>query len=100
MRAHFWVAGLGILLLIVPLAIGGIIQGFQLQDPNIEFTEVSRHTLMFLRVSTLGDLLIAIGHFIFVINVVGVVSRFCRARAVAAFEVATADLFKPVEARP
>jgi cytochrome c oxidase cbb3-type subunit 1 len=99
-RAHLWLAILGILLVIVPLAIGGIIQGFKLQDPNIPFIEVSKNMLPFLRASTMGDLLLAAGHVVFFINVAGLVSRFSSARAAAAYAVATADLFKTAEAKP
>src|SRR5439155_8508173 len=71
-RAHLWVATLGILLIVVPLSIGGIVQGLNLQDAHIPFVEVSRGTLPFLRASTMGDLLIAAGHVIFFVNVAGV----------------------------
>ncbi len=75
-------------------------QGFKLQDPRVTFVEVSRGTLPFLRASTMGDLLIAAGHVIFFVNIVGVVSRFSRVRAAAAYAVATADLFKTAEVKP
>ena len=99
-RAHLWLATLGSIFLILPLGIGGLIQGFKLQNPGIPFIDISRTTLPFLRASTVGDLLIAAGHVVFFINVAGVVSRFSRTRAVAAYEVATADLFKSAEAKP
>src|SRR5882672_1785891 len=99
-RAHLWVATLGILFIIAPLAIGGIVQGFKLQDARVAFVEVSKATLPFLRASTLGDLLLAAGHVIFFVNVVGVVSRFSRSRAAAAYVVATTDLFKTAEVKP
>jgi cytochrome c oxidase cbb3-type subunit 1 len=100
LRAHLWLAGVGVLFLVLALAIGGLVQGFQLQDANVPFTNVSKGTLMFLRASTIGDLLIALGNVMFLVNVAGVVTRFCRTRAVAAYDVATADLFKPAEAKP
>jgi len=99
-RAHFWVAALGIGLLVVPLAIGGIIQGFQLMNPTIAPLAVTANTLHFLRVSTLGDLLILAGHVIFLVNLAGWASGFYRARATAAYAVLTTDLFNPAEARP
>ena len=83
-----------------PLAAGGIIQGLNVQDARVPFLQVSRGTLLFLRASTLGDLLIAAGHIIFFVNVAEVVSKFSRTRATAAYGIATADLFKTVEVKP
>jgi cytochrome c oxidase cbb3-type subunit 1 len=99
-RAHLWVAGLGILLIILPLALGGVLQGLKLKNPDVAFTEISKVGLHFLRVSTLGDLMIALGHVFLLINVVGLVNRFLRPRAVAGYEAATADLFQTAEAKP
>ena len=93
-RSHFWLALLGILLTVVPLAIGGIVQGLELQNATIPFTEVVKATLPFLRVSTLGDVLIALGHICFLANLAGLVARFSRARATAAYAAATAEMLK------
>jgi cytochrome c oxidase cbb3-type subunit 1 len=98
-RAHFWTAAAGILLLVAPLAAGGIVQGLKLQHPNIPFTDIARGTLPFLRVSTTGDLLIALGHLMFLGNLAGLVLRFYRARAVSAWAAATAEI-ETAEARP
>jgi cytochrome c oxidase cbb3-type subunit I len=97
-RAHFWTAAAGVLLLVVPLAAGGIVQGLKLQQPTIPFTDIAHGTLPFLRASTMGDLLIALGHLMFLANLTGLVIRFYRARAVSAWASATAEI-KPVEAR-
>ena len=98
-RAHFWTAAVGGLLIVVPLAAGGIVQGFRLQHANIPFNDIAQGTLPFLRASTTGDLLIALGHLMFLGNLAGLVIRFYRARAVSAWAAATADI-KPAEARP
>jgi cytochrome c oxidase cbb3-type subunit 1 len=100
MRAHWWLAVLGVLFLILPLGIGGLLQGFRLQNSSIAFLDISKGTLPFLRASTLGDVLLAAGHVIFLINVLGAVSRFSKSRAKAAYAVATADLFNPAEVKP
>ncbi len=94
-RVHLWVAAAGVVLLIVPLAAGGLVQGFKLQDPAVDFLQVSRSTLPFLRASTMGDVLIAAGHVAFAVNVIGVVRRFSRARMAAAYATATESLFNP-----
>jgi len=98
-RAHFWTAAAGVLLSVVPLAAGGIGQGLKLQHPAIPFADIARGTLPFLRASTMGDLLLALGHLLFLVNLGGLVLRFYRARAVSAWASATAEI-QPAEARP
>jgi cytochrome c oxidase cbb3-type subunit 1 len=97
--AHFWLALLGLLLSVVPLALGGIVEAHRLHNPSIAFMEVMKSTLPFLRVSTMGDLLIALGHLIFLVNLAGLAIRFYRPRAVSAYAAATADL-TAAEAKP
>jgi len=99
-RVHLWLAGIGILLVILPLALGGLVQGLKIRNPDIAFTEVSKVSLNFLRATTLGDLMVAAGHVVFLANVVGLVNRFLRPRALAGYEAATADLFQTAEAKP
>jgi cytochrome c oxidase cbb3-type subunit 1 len=98
-RAHFWTAAAGVLLFVVPLAVGGIVQGLRLQHADIAFTDIAKGTLPFLRVSTMGDLLMALGHLMFLTNLAGLVLQFYRARAVSAWKEATAEI-QPAEARP
>jgi cytochrome c oxidase cbb3-type subunit 1 len=99
LHAHLWLAFAGILLCFAPLAVGGVIQGLELQDPGIPFVNIMKTSLTFLRVSTIGDLLLLLAHLVFAGNVIGLTVRFYRARAAAAYAVATADLFKPAEAK-
>jgi cytochrome c oxidase cbb3-type subunit I len=98
-RAHFWTAAVGVLLFVVPLAVGGIAQGLKLQHADIPFTDIARGTLHFLRVSTIGDLLLGLGHLMFLANLGGLVFRFYRGRAVSAWAEATAEI-ATAEARP
>ena len=91
-RAHFWLALSGVLLTVVPLAMGGIGEARRLHDPSIPFMAVVKSTLPFLRVSTVGDLLLALGHLLFLVNVAGLAVRFYRPMAAAALAAATADL--------
>ena len=97
-RLHLWVAAAGLVLIILPLAVGGLVQGLNLQDPAVDFLKISRTTLTFLRASTMGDVLLAAGHLLFAVNVIGVVRSFSRARVTAAYATATASLFKPAGA--
>ena len=98
-RAHFWLALLGLLLSVVPLAIGGIVEELRLETSGISFMQVVKTTMPFLRASTIGDLLLALGHVVFVVNLVGMVVRFYRPRAVSAYVAATMDLYA-VKAKP
>ena len=93
-RAHLWVAGLGVLLVVVPLGIAGVSETFQLQNPKLDFLSIAKSTLGFLRVSTMGDFLLVLGHLLFLVNLAGLVTRFYRARAVAAYAAATADAYR------
>ncbi len=98
-RFHFWLATSGIVLVFVPLVVAGILEGLQLQNANISFDSIIKGTLPFLRVSTVGDLLIAAGNVVFLANAVRLALQLYRARAASAYEAATADLFKAQEAK-
>jgi cytochrome c oxidase cbb3-type subunit I len=91
-RVHFFTAAAGVLLFVLPLAIGGIVQGLKLQHADIPFSDIAKGTLPYLRVSTVGDLLIAIGHVLFLANVGGLVFQLYQARAVSAWAEATAEI--------
>jgi len=75
-RAHFWLSLIGIALLVVPLAIGGVVQGMKLEDPDIAFAESTRAMLPFLRVSTTGLLLMLLGNLLFFANIMGLTLRW------------------------
>jgi cytochrome c oxidase cbb3-type subunit 1 len=98
-RVHFWTAAAGVLLFVVPLAVGGIVQGLRLQHANLAFTEIAGGTLPFLRASTVGDLLMGLGHLMFLANVAGLAFQFYRARAVSSWAAATVEI-KTAEVRP
>jgi cytochrome c oxidase cbb3-type subunit 1 len=95
--AHFWMAAAGTLLLAAPLAVGGVIQGLKLQQPQIPFADITKATLHFLRVSTVGDLLLVVGHLFFLLNLLGLAARFCRPRLTAAWVNATTTEALPAE---
>jgi cytochrome c oxidase cbb3-type subunit I len=98
-RAHFWTAAAGVLLFVVPLAVGGIAQGLKLQNADIAFADIAKGALPFLRASTIGDLLMALGHVMFLLNLGGLVFQFYRGRALSTWAEATAEI-KMGEARP
>ncbi len=91
-NAHFWLATVGIVLIVLPLAIGGIVQGSMLNNPANPFLNITKASLMFVRLSTLGDLLILAAHVVFFLNLRGLVRQFYVARAAAAYAAATAEI--------
>jgi cytochrome c oxidase cbb3-type subunit 1 len=78
-KAHFWLAALGILFYALPLLLGGIQQGFAMNVGTRDFPEVMRLTFMPIRMSTIGDLAMALGHFVLLLNVLGLLVRLTRA---------------------
>jgi cytochrome c oxidase cbb3-type subunit 1 len=71
-RVHFWISMPGVLLLVVvPLAIGGMPQGLKWANPSVAVVDVSAATLPFLRVSTTGLLLLLLGNLLFALNIFG-----------------------------
>jgi cytochrome c oxidase cbb3-type subunit I len=97
-RLHYWVAAIGILLIVLPLAIGGLIQGVKLNS-NVDFLKLSKGTLMFLRLSTMGDLLLLAGHGFFFVNLTVLAARMYRAQVRAAYTAVTAEI-KPAGVQP
>lgn len=75
-RAHFWLSLVGVVLLVVPLAIGGVLQGLKLQNPDIAFADTTKAMLPFLRVSTLGLTAMLLGNLLFFINIMGLTLRW------------------------
>jgi cytochrome c oxidase cbb3-type subunit 1 len=98
-RVHLWLALVGCVLVALPLAVGGLVQVSQLQDANVEFPRIVRTSAHFLRVSTIGDLCLLVGHGLFLLNVAGLARRVCQGRVARVLEAATADLFKPAGGR-
>jgi cbb3-type cytochrome oxidase subunit 1 len=98
-RRHFWLAAIGIVLVALPLAIGGLVQGFNWHNPKMSNVDVAKNALNFLRVSTIGELLILLGNLMLLGNLIGLSVRYYRTHFVPAYKEATAEL-KPAEAKP
>ena len=90
-RAHFWLGAIGILLLALPLMAGGILQGIQLNS-GVDFMVLTKTSLHFLRVDTLGELLILAGNALLIINLVVLSVRYYRTHIVPVYAAATAEL--------
>jgi cytochrome c oxidase cbb3-type subunit 1 len=98
-RAHFWLAAIGIVLLALPLALGGVREGMHWNDPTISSVYVAKAMLPFLRASTLGELLILAGHLLLLLNLFRLSACYARTHFLPVVKDATAVL-KPAEARP
>lgn len=67
-RLQFWLSMIGVALFVIPLAIGGAVQGMKLAS-GIAFLDVTRATLLWFRISTTGLLLIVLGNLLFALNI-------------------------------
>jgi cytochrome c oxidase cbb3-type subunit I len=94
-RVHAWCAVIGISLYVLPMLLGGIAQGRALQDPGILFADALRPGLMALRIATLGDLLLLVGHVALLVNLLWALVALGRRSGLALLEEATRPL--PVE---
>jgi cytochrome c oxidase cbb3-type subunit 1 len=100
MKAHLWLAASGLLLLIVPLAIGGIVEAGKLRDASVPFSDVIQATLPFLRITTVGELLLLAGHGVLLANLLGLIKQLYCSRLEAAYANVTANVFKSAEVKP
>jgi cytochrome c oxidase cbb3-type subunit 1 len=76
-KTHFMCSIIGLLLIVVPLLVAGFVQGTYWQSPDAEFVASVRKTIPFVGVSTIGFVVLLIGHVVFFSNVVSVMKRCC-----------------------
>ena len=67
-RLQFWLSMFGVLLFVIPLAIGGVVQGMKLHR-GVAFLDATQAMLPFLRASTTGLLFIVLGNLLFALNI-------------------------------
>lgn len=91
-RVHFWLAAIGIILLAVPLAVGGLVQGARMSGSTLAYMDVIKATLPYLRVSTIGDMLILAGHLLLLGNITALSVRYYREHFLPAYAAATAEI--------
>ncbi len=96
-RIHLWLAVGGVVLIVLPFAISGLIQSVQFNNPEIPFMNTVKLSVHFLRLTTLGELLLLVGHALFFANIAGLLRRLYSARVVPLYESATEDLFHLAE---
>jgi cytochrome c oxidase cbb3-type subunit 1 len=80
-RVHFWCAFPGVLLMALPLLIGGWKQGGQIMHASTAFVDVAKVTLMPIRMASAGELLWLLGSLCFALNVSLLVWRWFRRAA-------------------
>jgi cytochrome c oxidase cbb3-type subunit 1 len=68
-KGNFFLFVFGVLLLVIPLIIGGIQQGLKLGDANVAFADVGAAALTWFRISTTGQLLILLGALCLLLNI-------------------------------
>jgi cytochrome c oxidase cbb3-type subunit 1 len=74
-KIHFLCSVMGVTLIFVPLALGGVIQGFKMNMGLADMVRVIKSTIPFVGLSTLGLLLLLIGQGAFLINLFVVLRR-------------------------
>lgn len=80
-RIHFWCCAIGILFYIVPLAIGGTLQGMAMNNPDVPFVKgdqfsVVSLTIPYLKMRSYSGMLIGLGHLTFGINFCWILARW------------------------
>jgi cytochrome c oxidase cbb3-type subunit 1 len=93
-RAQFWLAAIGTVLLSLPLAGAGIVQALKLRNPDIAFVDVTKATLHFLRLSTIGDLLLVVANAMLLFYLVSVAIGAFRERGRKLYQTATAEVVR------
>ena len=94
-RVQHWCAMIGIFIFVVALVLGGLLQGWKLQDPNVAFAGSTKAALPFLRVSTLGLLSLLLANLLFALNIFVMIASWKLSVARAVFAAVTAPLLKP-----
>jgi len=85
-KLHFWLAMPGALLMSLPLAVAGVQQGLKLVDANVEFLAAAKAGMMMFRLTSLGEVLFALGALGFLLTVVAQVYQVCRSTVTQAIQ--------------
>src|SRR5438876_8780245 len=64
-KLHFWASAYGIGLMTLMLFAGGFLQGADMENPSLAFSETTETILPYLRGRSLAGLLLTVSHFIF-----------------------------------
>ncbi len=77
LSAHFWLTFLGVLISYTSLLVAGVGQGILLANTGNSFVDVMRRTMIPIRCSMMGDLLVVVGTILFLCNLGGVLRAAC-----------------------
>jgi len=69
-RWHFWLAAIGIIVMVGALTIGGLLQGFALNDPEVNFMTTLSLTWPWRMVRSISGTAMLFAHVLFAINFV------------------------------
>ncbi len=75
---HFWISCVGIVLVVVPLLIGGYMQGTAALDASIPFADVVKSTTPWLLGRSIGWIFLGIANFFFALNLVLTLFNYAR----------------------
>jgi cytochrome c oxidase cbb3-type subunit 1 len=75
---HFYLTFFGVLISYISLLVAGIGQGILLANTGNSFVDVMRRTVLPVRSIITGDLLVALGTILFLINFASVLATACR----------------------
>ena len=64
-KIHFWASVYGIGLMTLMLIAGGMVQGLNMDNPTLPFTESTQSVLPYLRGRSLSGILMTVAHFVF-----------------------------------
>src|SRR5213596_3810180 len=64
-KIHFWASVYGIGLMTLMLLAGGMVQGMNMDNPSLPFTESTQSVLPYLRGRSLSGILMTVAHFVF-----------------------------------
>lgn len=76
-KVHFICSTIGILLIVLGLAVGGFVQGNAQNNPELEFIRSVKKSTPFVGISTLGFVLLLVGHIAFLDNLHRILRRCC-----------------------
>jgi cytochrome c oxidase cbb3-type subunit 1 len=84
-KIHFWGSAYGIGLMTLMLVTGGFVQGLNMNDPTLSFTESTQSVLPYLRGRTLASILLTVAHFVFAYHFVLMLLGLGRTASVPTF---------------
>src|SRR6476646_10424428 len=92
-KLHFWASAYGIGLMVLLLLVGGFVQGINLNDPTLAFSETTQTILPYLRGCTLSWILLIVSHCVFAFHFGLMLLGFGRTASVPTF-------LNPLESNP